>query len=390
MRTTAPLIALIWLTAACSNGPSQPAGTAAASLGATAAIQSDPMAVELSSELRQRVRIGTPEWTTFHSTLTVTARLELDATRTAGIGSPVLGRVISIHVEEGQDVVQGQLLAEIHSTGLNQAQLEFLKALSQKMVAERAVERARRLLAADVIGSAEVQRREAELAQATAELDAARDELLLLGMPPAAIAELERTRQLRSVTQITATKDGTVFRRRVSVGQVVQPADTLFDITDLRQLWVVADVPEQDAGSLRSGQKADIEIPALGAQGASGVLSFVSSFVNPETRTVTVRMNLPNADRRFKPAMLALMHIHGHPQRRLTVPEEAIVREGESEFLFVGQSDDVFRLTPVVSSPAVRNLRSLADESLAGKPVIVAGAFHLNNERRRRNIRGGE
>lgn len=390
MKTIPVLIAVVGFTAACSSGSRQPAATAAASPGAPAGKPADPMAITLTPELRQRVRTGTPTWATFSAILTVTARLELDATRTAGIGSPVLGRVTSVHVEEGQDVARGQVLAEIHSTGLNQAQLEFLKALSQKMVAARAVERARRLLAADVIGSAEVQRREAELAQATAEFDAARDELLLLGMPPAAIAELERTRQLRSVTQITSTKDGTVFRRRVSVGQVVQPADTLFDITDLRQLWAVADVPEQDAGFLRVGQQVKIEIPALAGQGASGVLSFVSSFVNPETRTVTVRMNLPNPDRRFKPAMLALMHIHGHPQRRLTVPEEAVVREGDAEFVFVGQSEDLFRLTPVTTRPAVKNLRSLADESLAGKPVIVAGAFHLNNERRRRNIRGDE
>jgi len=348
------------------------------------------MLIKLTPELRERVRIGTPAWMTYNATLTVTARLELDATRTAGIGSPVLGRVISISVEEGQDVVRGQVLAEIHSTGLNEAQLEFLKALSQKRVAERAVERARRLLEADVIGSAEVQRREAELAQATAEFDAARDELLLLGMPPSAVAELERSRQLRSVTQITSTKDGTVFRRRVSVGQVVQPADTLFDIADLRQLWVVADVPEQDAGFLRVGQQATIEIPALAGLGASGQLSFVSAFVNPETRTVTVRMNLPNPDRKFKPAMLALMHIHGHPQQRLTVPEEAVVREGEAEYIFVAESEDLFRLTPVSTTAAVRNVRSLADESLAGKSIIVAGAFHLNNERRRRNIRGDE
>lgn len=390
MRTILLLVTFVWLTTACSNGPNQPAATAAASAGVATGAAPDPMAIALTPELSERVRIGTPEWRTFHSTLTVTARLELDATRTAGIGSPVLGRVVAIHVEEGQDVAQGQVLAEIHSTGLNEAQLEFLKALSQKMVAARAVERARRLLAADVIGSAELQRREAELAQATAEFDAARDELILLGMPPAAITELERTRQLRSVTQITSTKDGTVFRRRVSVGQVVQPADTLFDITDLRQLWAVADVPEQDAGFLRVGQRVDIEIPALAGQSVSGVLSFVSSFVNLETRTVTVRMNLPNAGRLFKPAMLALMHIHGYPQRRLTVPEEAIVREGEAEFIFVRQSEQVFRLTPVITAPAVRNLRSLPDASLAGKSVIVAGAFHLNNERRRRNIRGGE
>lgn len=66
------------------------------------------------------------------------------------------------------------------------------------------------------------------------------------------------------------------------------------------------------------------------------------------------------------------------------------MREGDAEFVFAGESEDLFGLTPVTTGPAVNRLRTLSDESLAGKPLIVAGAFHLNNERRRRNIRGDE
>lgn len=111
MRKILPLVGCVWLAAACSKTPSESAATAAPS----PANPPDPMAISLDQELRQHVRVGTAQWATITSTLTVTARLKLDATRTAGIGSPVLGRVVSIKVEEGQDVVRSQVLAEIQT-----------------------------------------------------------------------------------------------------------------------------------------------------------------------------------------------------------------------------------------------------------------------------------
>ncbi|MCX7604632.1 MAG: efflux RND transporter periplasmic adaptor subunit, partial [Bryobacteraceae bacterium] len=338
----------------------------------------------------QRIRIGKPEWRQIASELEVSARVEVDVTRTSRIGSPVLGRVTEVRVEEGQDVQEGQLLAVLYSTGLNEAQLDFLKALSQRMVAERAVARAKTLLAADVIGAAELQRREAELAQATAELEAAREELALLGMPPQAIAELEKTRVLKSVAWVTANRDGTLLSRRASVGQVVQPADTLFEITDLRQVWVVADVPEKEVSHVQPGRPVTIRFDALPGREFRGQVSFVSPLVNPETRTVTVRVVLPNPQRVLKPAMLATLTIHGHPQERLCLPQSAFVREGDREYVFVRRQGDVFALTPVRTVAAGAAFRAVEEPDLAGADVVLEGAFHLNNERRRRNIRGSE
>src|SRR5262249_47796470 len=156
-------------------------------------------------------------------------RVEVDETRITRVGSPVMGRITDLAIREGQEVRRGQLLAMVNSTGLSEAQLAFLKALSQRQVAQRAVERAQVLLKADVIGSAELQRREAELAQASAELDAARDQLMLLGMPAEAIAALKKTRSINSVSRVIASMDGTVLDRKVTLGQVVQPADTVFE-----------------------------------------------------------------------------------------------------------------------------------------------------------------
>jgi cobalt-zinc-cadmium efflux system membrane fusion protein len=250
------------------------------------------------------------------------------------------------------------------------------------------VERAQLLLKADVIGSAELQRREAELAQASAELAAARDELVLLGMPPEGIAELERTRSINSVSRVVATMEGTVLGRKVALGQVVQPADTVMEIADLSQLWLVADVPEQNAANLTVGQEVEAQIAALPGQTVRSKLSFVSATVNPETRTVRARMDLPNPLRKYKPAMLATMVLKDQREKKPVIPASAIVRENNAEHVFVQLDEDTFVLRPVELGEDFGGRRVLVNGVRPGEKIVVDGAFHLNNERKRLSIQG--
>ncbi len=98
-----------------------------------------------------------------------------------------------------------------------------------------------------------MRRREAELSQATADLAAARDELVVLGLAEEAIDRLRTTRTIDSVLQVAASRDGTIVQGRVTVGQVIQAGETIAEIADLNYLWLVADVPEQDSCILKVG-----------------------------------------------------------------------------------------------------------------------------------------
>ncbi|MBL8213122.1 MAG: efflux RND transporter periplasmic adaptor subunit [Bryobacterales bacterium] len=348
-----------------------------------AAAPRDPSRITATGPILKRIKLGQPAWASVGSTLTVAARVEVDETRVTRVGSPVMGRINSLSVHEGEEVHRGQLLALLTSTGLSDGQLQLLKALSQRQVAQRAVERAQLLLKADVIGSAELQRREAELAEATAELAAARDQLMLLGMPDDAMKEMERSRTLNSVSRIVASMDGTVLDRKVTLGQVVQPADTVFEIADLSNVWLVADVPEAAAGHVAAGQTVEAEIGAFPGQAIHGKLSFVSATVNPETRTVRVRMDLPNAKRRYKPAMLATMTLKDNPEKKMLVPAAAVVREGDTEYVLVHVDSDTYQLRKVVLGQEHGGRRVVTEGLQGEEKIIVDGAFHLNNERRR-------
>jgi membrane fusion protein, heavy metal efflux system len=348
----------------------------------------NPMEIRATSALMERVKVGEPSWAEVGGTLEVAARVEVDETRIARVGAPVMGRITQLDVREGQQVTRGQVLAVLNSTGLSDAQLGLLKAMSQQQLAQRSVERAEQLLSAGVIGSAELRRREAELMQATADVAASRDQLRILGISQEALENLERTRTINSLLRITATRDGTVMTRNVAVGQVIQPADTLVEIADLTQLWLVADVPEQNAGTLAAGQMVQAEASALPGVVIRGKLAFVSAIVNPETRTIRVRMDLPNSQQRYKPAMLATMTIADRTQRKQVIPVTAVVRDGDKDHVFVQSAPEVFTLRPVTLGDDFGGRRVLLDGLRAGEKIVVDGAFHLNNERIRLSVQG--
>ena len=208
-------------------------------------------------------------------------------------------------------------------------------------------------------------------------------------MSERAIERLADTRKVDSTSHIVSSIDGTVIDRRVSPGQVVQPADTVFIVADLSSVWVVADVPESVAGSVRAGQTIEVEIPALPDRRIRGALAFVSAIVNPETRTVRVRMDVPNPEREYKPAMLASVLIQGAAQRKRAIPSAAVVREENRDYVFVQTGSETFYLRQVTLGEEYDGLRVVVAGLRPDDRIVVDGAFHLNNERRQRALQQG-
>jgi cobalt-zinc-cadmium efflux system membrane fusion protein len=378
-RAAAPTLLLLLLLA-CQKP--EPAATAPRGKESR-----DPNVVKTNPEMMGGIKVAPVLKAEISDTFRITSQITLDQELVARIGAPVTGRISEIRGTVGQRVERGQLLATINSTELATAQLAYLKALNQVQLQTRAVERARLLLSADVIGSAELQRRENELASAEAELRAAEDQLRVLGMPPMAIENVAQTRTINSVSPITATLGGTVIERKVTQGQMVHPADVLFTVADLAHVWAVAEVPEQQVHLIQVGEKVEVEVPALPDRAHFlGKLIYIADMVNPETRTVTVRTDLPNPDHALKPAMLAAMVIQGQPVTRLTVPAQAVVREGGADHVLVQTGADEFRLRPVKLGPEENGLRPVLEGLKEGERIATEGAFHLNNERKRKDL----
>ena len=396
MRFALPLLttcALLGL-AGCqdrSSAPAEPATPAVQTPGAATKAGAaakpappNPDEVQATAALAQYLKTGVPVRTVVRRTLQIPGRLEMNENLTARVGAPFTGRIMALTAVVGQTVKRGDVLAEVSSPDLSSAQLTFLKAHSANELAERAVERAKLLLAADVIGTAVLQRRENELTVARAEKRAATDQLRVLGLPMAVIQRLEGTGQLVASTPITATKSGTIVERKAAIGQVVDPTHELFTISSLDSIWAVADVPEQEARELRRGQRVHLDIPALRNGKRLGTIEYVADLVNPETRTIQVRMALSNPEREYKPAMLASMVLEGPEESHLVVPPGAIVREENRDHVFVALGNDRYVLRPVTLGMDHNSQRVVLTGLQEHDQIVTNGAFHLNNERKLR------
>lgn len=371
--------------AACS-GERKDAESAANSASAASAASKDPLDVVVKPEMSSNFKVAKVTLQPVALVQEVSGRIEANERQVTRIGAGVTGRVTQVLAEVGDRVKPGQVLALVASPELASAQLAYLRASASTQLAERAVERARQLIQADVIGSAELQRRESELSIARAELRATGDQLGLMGIPKASVAQLRSSGSLVAYAQVVATQAGVVIERKVSQGQVAQPGDPLFTVADLGNVWVVGALPEQVARNARVGQQVDIKVPAIGKDLAGRVIH-VADTVSPETRTVPIRTQVDNTDRQLKPQMLATLRLVGPATQQLVVPSAAVVRENDRDHVYVRTGDNTYRFTQVELAPATSDgLRPVTKGLSEGTSIVVDGAFHLHNERKRSEL----
>ena len=346
----------------------------------------DPNVVELGPELQKQVQLIKVGDAEIRELLRIPGSIQVDEQRMAKIGAPVTGRITEISAVLGQLVKQGQVLATVNSTELAQNQLAYIKALQQINLQSKAVDRAKVLLEADVISAAELQRREAELSGAKADLVAARNQLLVLGMSNASITKLSHSAQMDTFSHVTARLAGIVISRKINVGQVVQPADELFVVADLSRVMAVAEVPEHQIDLIELGQEVDIEVPALNEKPIKGKLIYVADVVNPQTRTVTVRSEIKNFNHEIKPEMLVSMLVQSKPVSHLSVPVRAVVRENDKNYVFVKIASNKYRLREVAIGDDYQGMVAIENGLDSGEIIVSEGAFHLNNERKRKEL----
>lgn len=354
------------------------------------AVTPDPLSVTVNETLQAQLKVSEVANSEISDILRVAGQIDFDEQALTRIGASVTGRVTQINAQLGTEVKRGDTLALINSSELSSSQLAYLKARSEKEFHKRTVQRAKTLFEADVISAAELQRRESEYEVASAQTRAAQDQLRVLGVNLKAVEELATTGSIDSVSSVMATIKGVVVERRISTGQVVQPADVLFTVADLSRVWAVAQVPEQQVAQVRVGQSVRIEVPALQNEKLVGKLIYVGQTVNPETRTVLVRTELDNANGRLKPSMLASMLIESSPIKRLVVPITAVVREQDADYIYIEEKPGIYRLKPVRLSTEHNGQRVVLEGLSQGTRVVSDGAFHLNNHRNLKDMEKGK
>jgi RND family efflux transporter MFP subunit len=186
--------------------------------------------------------------------------------------------------------------------------------------------------------------------------------------------------------------DGVIVERPVTLGQMVEPADTLFVIMDLREVWIQVDVYERDLRQVSAGQKVRVRVAAYPDRQFDGVVQNIGAIVEPKTRAVKVRVVLPNAAGELKPGMFATVTVEGtmgEKHEHLFAPAAAIQRDGERSIVFVPRGDHEFEAREVELGHVVGEWAEVEEGLVEGDVVVTTGSFLLKSELKKEALGGG-
>jgi membrane fusion protein, heavy metal efflux system len=312
--------------------------------------------------------------------VTALGELKVDEEVYAEAGSPIHARVVRPIVGPGQLVRRGQPLAELQSVEVGQARAQRTAALARVDLARTTVERKRGLAAERIVSRGELQRAEAEAAEAEADLRGAEASLDALGVGPGRAGRL-------SEFTLTSPISGTVLERLAVRGQSIEPSEPLFRIGDLSRLWLVVQAPERDVVRMRPGSSAEITLAAIPGQKLRGTVEWVGREVDAHSRTVPVRIVLPNQDGRLKPGMFATAWIttgiegeEGQGEQVVAVPATALQRMDDQWVVFLPRGEGKFEVRPVERGRDLGDEVAILSGLKPGERVVNEGAFVLRAE----------
>lgn len=210
---------------------------------------------------------------------------------------------------------------------------------------------------------------------------AARQRLVLLGMPEALIEQVARSGQPQAVQTVTAPAGGLVAELMVRRGMNVMMGMTLARINGLATVWVEAAVPEALAPGIVPGQVAEVRLPALPGQAIRGRVAAVLPEASRDTRTLRVRIELPNPGGRLRAGMFAQVALQAAPQgEAVVVPAEAVIRTGRRALVYLADEGGRYRPVEVELGADLGEWVVVTRGVEAGQPVVASGQFLVDSE----------
>lgn len=306
--------------------------------------------------------------------LSVTGAITYDQNRLSHVGPKTEGRVTELRVEVGSRVSEGQVLAVLESAEVGNTRAELAEAEALLEIARENYERESRLEAQGISSRREVLDAEAQLRTMEARSRSAEERLRVLG----AVSTGEG-----GYFDVVAPYDGVVVERHGSRGEVVSPADQLFTIADLSRLWIELDVFERDLTSVSEGQAVGVTTAAWPGRSFPARIGYVADILNVQTRTVRARVEIDNTDGALRPGMFATAVIRTEGGAEvLAVPRDAVQNvEGMDVVWVPGAEPGAFLASPVLLGG---ELPGGSVEIVAGLDVgdslVVTGAFTLKAE----------
>ncbi len=324
----------------------------------------DQIAVKISPARRQLIGVKTDvvQDRTLETVIRTVGMVTYDERRIRQINLRISGWITQLFVDyTGKSVSKGDPLFALYSPDLISTQEEYL-------LARQTLDR--------VKASSTVHIQRATQAQ----VESARNRLLFWNLTEEQIAELERRGRPQVNTMIYSTVDGVVTKKMALQGMYVTPETNLYEITDLSTVWIYADIYEYEIPWVRVGQEAAVTLTSYPGEVFHGRVVYLYPYLNTETRTVKIRIELPNPDGKLKPGMYGNVEIRGKAGKKLAVPQEAVLDSGTRKLVFVDRGQGMYEPREVKLGNKVSNLYPILSGLTLGEKVVTSATFLIDSE----------
>lgn len=330
--------------------------------------------IRFSPEFAKRsgIEMAPAELASIQPVISVTGTAAFDPESVAAIGSRISGRVRRVFKYPGDAVKRHEVLAELESAELGQAQAAVLGARAHVEAASANEVREKQLAEARVSSQRDYELANATAKAARAELHAAEQKVRALG--GATGAEI-------GVLPLTSPIDGKVVELHVSRGQSVEPSHTAFKVADIRMLWIELAVFERELGHVRSRDEVEISPQTNLQMVLKGKVAHVGDVIDSETRSAPVRVEIDNREEKLRPGQSVIAKIHTQTAPvALLLPREAVTTVDGKPTVFVAHDDTSVEVRTVVVGARDGARTEIKQGVEAGERVVVKGVFALKSE----------
>ena len=299
----------------------------------------------------------------YRNNLTFNGYIKTGENNMRHISTPVSGKLIRMYVNyEGQMVTKGQAVFEMYSPEIYSTEKEYILALQNYENAKNSSYDLVTEQAEDLIASTKTR-------------------LRLWEVTPGQIEELERTKEARDHITVYSKYSGVITKKIVHEGHWAAAGEDIYDIVDMSVLWVMASVPEADIKAIKPGQQADIRAVSYPDELFKAKVNFISPMLNPETRTLEVRLDVTNRNYRLKPDMYVKVEIGSAGYEwNIIVPRNAVIRTGKMDIVYIKKDNNVF--SPVkVTIGGEQDGKYLITSGLSeGDEIVTSAGFLIDSE----------
>ncbi len=332
------------------------------------------------------IKVAAVEEKEFFQEIKAAGEVVLNADRTAHVGPRIPGRIVKISAFLGDKVKAGQSLLIIDSVELGHTKAEFHKAWARMELMKRNYEREKRLFESRITSERVMLEARTAYEEARIQFETTRETLLIFGVPSEQIDRMRASHEGEGTTllQVPAPFAGIIVEKHATNGEVIDPSDILYKISDLSTVWVETHIYEKDLRFIRKGSPATLTVSAYPDEVFKGSITYISDLLDEATRTVKLRVEVANPERKLRSGMFADVSVHSfHSEDRVrkpAVPAVALQNSGEDWIVYVTEDGLSFKERKVRIGERQNDYVAVFSGLKPGERVATEGSFFIKSE----------